>query len=110
MNFLQYRRHGGVAGRRDKLYVDLKAVVADADELLQEIGNATEEEIAVARGRIEQRLHAARTAIEDARTVVSRNVRHAAVVTQDYAMENPWKAFGLPAVAALVVFALLSRR
>lgn len=110
MNFLQYRRHGGVAGRRDKLYLDLRAVVADADELLHEIGNATEDEIVLARGRIEQRLQAARTAIEDTRTAVSRNVRHAAAVSQDYARENPWKVFGLPAVAALVVFAVLSRR
>lgn len=110
MNFLQYRRRSGVAGRRDKLYVDLKAVVVDADELLHEIGNATEDEIAQARDRIEQRLHAARAAIDGARAVVSRNVRHAAHASQEYATENPWKAFGLPAVVALVVFALLSRR
>lgn len=110
MNFLQQVHQGDVAQKKDKLFVDLKAVVVDADELLHEIGNATEAELAVARGRIEQRLRAARSAIDDARGVVSRNVRSAADTTQVYVRENPWKAFGIPALAALGVFLLLSRR
>lgn len=30
--------------------------------------------------------------------------------TQEYARENPWKAFGIPALAGLIVFLLVSRR
>ena len=110
MNLSLYPSHGGVERKKNRLVSDLKSVVADADDLLQEVGNSTAEEFAAARARIEDRLREARSRLDHARVAVTRKVGDAADATQEYARENPWKAFGLPAVAGLIVFLLVSRR
>jgi len=110
MNIGLYRRRGTVEYKKERLVNDLKGVAADADDLLSAVVSSTADEFAAARSTIEERLDEARARLDDARIVVSRQIRHAADVTQEYARENPWKAFGIPAVAALVVFLLFSRR
>jgi ElaB/YqjD/DUF883 family membrane-anchored ribosome-binding protein len=110
MNLSLYRSHGVVERKKDRLVRDLKSVVADADDLLQEVGNSTAEEFAAARARVEDRLREARSRLDQARVAISRKAGDAVEATQEYARENPWKAFGIPAVAALVVFLLVSRR
>lgn len=110
MNISLYRHRGTVEAKKDRLVNDLKGVVADADDLLQEVASSTTEEFFAARTKIEDRLRVARSRLDHARVAVTRQVGAAADATAEYARENPWKAFGLPAVAALVVFALLSRR
>lgn len=110
MSLSIYPSHGGVERKKDRLVRDLKSVVADADDLLQEVGSSTADEFAAARTRIEDRLRQARSRLDHARTAISRKAGDAVDATQEYARENPWKAFGLPAVAGLVVFLLVSRR
>ena len=110
MNIALYRRRGTVEYKKERLVNDLKGVAADADDLLAAVANSTAEEFASARAKIEERLDEAKARLDDARVAVGQKVRHAADATQEYARENPWKAFGIPAVVALVVFVLLSRR
>ena len=110
MNLSLYPRHGVVERKKDRLVRDLKSVVADADDLLQVVGSSTAEEFAAARAKIEDRLREARSRLDHARVAISRKAGDAAEATQEYARENPWKAFGIPAVAGLIVFLLVSRR
>ena len=110
MNLSLYPSHGVVERKKDRLVRDLRSVVADADDLLQEVGSSTADEFAAARAKIEDRLREARYRLDHARVAVSRKVGDAADATQEYVRENPWKAFGLPAVAGLIVFLLVSRR
>ena len=110
MNIGLYRRRGTVEYKKERLVNDLKGVAADADDLLTAVVNSSAEEFAGARARIEESLVEARARLDDARVVAGRRLRHAADATEEYARENPWKAFGIPAVAALIVFILLSRR
>lgn len=110
MNISLYRHRGTVEAKKDRLVNDLKGVVADADDLLQEVASSTAEEFVAARARIEDRLRIARARVDRARVAATRRVSAAADATQEYARENPWKAFGIPAVAALIVLALVSRR
>ena len=110
MNFSLTHRHGSIEHKKDRLLLDLKGVVVDADELLNEVASSTVEEFAATRAKIEARLREARTRLDDARIAIARGASNAADATQEYVRENPWKSFGLPAVAALVVFVLLSRR
>lgn len=110
MNLSPYPSHGVVERKKDRLVRDLRSVVADADDLLQEVGNSTADEFAAARSKIEDRLREARSSLDHARRAVSRKVGDVAGATGEYARENPWKAFGLPAVAGLIVFLLVSRR
>ncbi len=110
MSSFLYTRHISVEERKNKLVHDLKDVVTDADDLLKEVANSSVEEFAAAREKIEQRLRTARASLDHARIAATRKVHEAADASEIYARENPWKAFGIPAIAALVVFALISRR
>ena len=89
---------------------DLKDVVVDADELLNELANSTADEFAATRIRLEDRLEKARAGLADARVAAFHKLGAAAEATREYACENPWKAFGLPIAAGLIVALLLSRR
>jgi len=110
MNYSLTHRRGNIEYRKDRLMLDLKGVVVDADLLLNEVADSTVEEFAATRTRIEARLREARGRLDDARIAIARSASHAADATEEYVRENPWKSFGLPAVAALAVFVLLSRR
>ena len=78
-------------GIRGKLVEDLKAVVADAEELMKATANQTGERIAAARGKAEESLKAAKA-------------------TEDYVRANPWKAVGIAAGAGFVLCLLATRR
>lgn len=110
MNFSLNPSHGALERKKDRLVGDLRSVVADADDLLQEVGSSTAEEFAAARAKIERRLREARSRLDHARVAISRRAGDVADATQEYARENPWKAFGLPALAGIIVFLLVSRR
>lgn len=110
MNFSPNQSHGLLARKKDRLVKDLESVVAEANDLLQKAGNSTAEEFSGALARIGDRLSETRSGLDHARVAVTRTVGDAADATREYARENPWKAFGLPAVAGLIVFLLVSRR
>lgn len=110
MNTEQGATRGSFANKKDKLVTDLKGVVADADDLLKEVGRSSAEEFAVARANIEGRLGGARAGLEDARNAVTEKVRGAADATEGYVKENPWTAIGVGLAAGLIVGFLVSRR
>lgn len=110
MNIALFESRGAVEVKKDRLVKDLKGVVVDTDALLQEVVNSTAEEFSAARARIEQQLREARSRLDAARIAVARKAVDAAEATQEYVCENPWKAIGIPAVAALVAYLLLSHR
>jgi ElaB/YqjD/DUF883 family membrane-anchored ribosome-binding protein len=105
-----FASYGGVEFRKDRLVRDLKGVVTDTDDLLKEVINSTGEEFVAARGKIEVQLRDARARLDATRSALVQQVSHAAEATQDYARENPWKAYGIPAVVAVLAFLVLSRR
>lgn len=99
-----------IASKKEKLVKDLRIVVADADDLLQQVAGSTAEEFATARSQIESRLGEARSRLDDARHTVIDGARYAADATHEYVRENPWKTLGVGAVAGLIAAFLLSRR
>lgn len=110
MHIALFESRHPVIDRKNQLVKDLKGVVVDADDLLQELANSTAEEFSAARAGIEQRLKLARAGLDEARSNALRSVAAAADATQAYARENPWKAIGLPVAAGLLVAFVLSRR
>ena len=94
---------------RGKLVEDLKAVVADAEELLKASANQTGERITAARAKAEESLKAAKARLAAQEGAVMAKTRAAAKAAEDYVRANPWKAVGIAAGAGLV-FCLLATR
>ena len=98
------------AAARDQLVTDLKAVIADAEELLKATAGAAGEKIGAARARAEETLRSAKARLAEIDDVVIARAKEAARVTDDYVHQNPWGAVGIAAVTGLLVGILISRR
>ena len=98
------------AAARDQLVTDLKAVIADAEELLKATAGAAGEKVSAVRARAEETLRSAKARLSEVDEVVLARAKEAARVTDDYVHQNPWGAVGIAAVAGLLVGILISRR
>jgi ElaB/YqjD/DUF883 family membrane-anchored ribosome-binding protein len=97
-------------GIRGNLVEDLKAVVADAEELLKATASQTGERIAAARAKAEESLKAAKARLAEQETAVMAKTKAAAKATEDYVRANPWKGVGIAAAIGLVLGILVARR
>lgn len=95
---------------RDQLVVDMKAVIADAEELLKATAGAAGERVSAARTRAEETLKAARQKLADLDDVVIDRAKDAARATDEYVHEHPWGAVGIAAAAGLLMGVLIARR
>ena len=95
---------------RDQLVADLKAVVADAEELLKATAGAAGERIAAARARAEDTLRAAKEKLAGLDGEVMDHAKDAARATDEYVHDHPWGAVAIAAVAGLLVGVLIARR
>jgi ElaB/YqjD/DUF883 family membrane-anchored ribosome-binding protein len=94
---------------RGKLVEDLKAVVANAEELLKATAVQTGERITAARAKAEESLKAAKARLAEQEGAVMANTRAAARATEDYVRANPWMAVGIAAGAGFVLCLLTIR-
>ena len=92
---------------KGKLMEDLRAVVADAEELLKATADQTGERIAAARAKAEASVKAAKARLNEQDAAVRAKTK---VATEDYVRDNPWKAMGIVAVVGLVLGILAKRR
>jgi ElaB/YqjD/DUF883 family membrane-anchored ribosome-binding protein len=95
---------------REQLLSDLKAVIADSQELLSATSGALGERAAAARARVEESLKLARTKIDELEGEMLDRVKHAAKATDEYVHDHPWGAVGIAAAAGLLVGVLIARR
>jgi ElaB/YqjD/DUF883 family membrane-anchored ribosome-binding protein len=85
--------------RTDDVMQDLRAVIADAEELLRATADQAGPKIEEVRARAEESLRAAREHLKGAGAELDSQVR-----------ANPWAAVGIAAGAGLVLGILLSRK
>ncbi|MCL2829250.1 MAG: DUF883 family protein [Betaproteobacteria bacterium] len=95
---------------RDKLVTDLKAVVADAEEILRATANQAGEKMGELRERIQDRLRDAKVRLADAEVKILDSTKAAARCTDDFVHEHPWKAVGIAAALGLALGVLIGRR
>jgi len=95
---------------RGKLMEDLRAVVADAEELLKATADETGERIAAARGKAEASVKAAKARLDEQDAALRAKTKAVAKCTEDYVRDNPWKAIGIAAAAGFVFRILVTRR
>jgi len=101
---------GSIPDAREQLVGDMKAVIADAEELLKATTGATGERITAARARAEETLRAARQKLGGLEDAVVDQAKEAARAADEYVREHPWGAVGIAAVAGLLLGVMISRR
>ena len=94
----------------EKLKKELKAVVADVEELLKITANQTGEKIGVIRSKAAESLKSAKARLAQEEAILKIKANSAAKATDEYVRANPWKAVGIGALAGFVLGILASRR
>jgi ElaB/YqjD/DUF883 family membrane-anchored ribosome-binding protein len=95
---------------KDQLIKEFKAVVADAEALLNATANTGDDKFSELRVKAEESLLIAKARIMDIQTNVVAKARAAANATDDYVHENPWRSIGFAASLGVVVGLLIGRR
>ena len=94
---------------KEKLMQDLRAVVADADELLRATAGQAGEKVSAVRERIQENVAAAKRRLADAEQDALESAKQAAKVTDEYVHDNPWTAIGVTASVGVIVGMLIGR-
>ena len=95
---------------QEKLVVDIRAVIADAEDILKATADQTGEKIANLRTRLQDRLLGARIRLDAAETALLEKTRAAARAADDYVHESPWQAVGIGVGVGFLLGIVLSRR
>ena len=95
---------------QEKLVVDIRAVIADAEDILKATADQTGEKIANLRTRLQDRLLGARIRLDAAETALIEKTRTAARAADDYVHESPWQAVGIGVGVGFLLGIVLSRR
>ncbi len=95
---------------QEKLVSDIRAVIADAEEILRATADQTGEKIANLRVRIQDRLLGARIRLDAAEAALVDKTRAAARAADDYVHESPWQAVGIGVGVGFLLGLILGRR
>ena len=94
----------------DKLVADLRTVLADTEQLLKAAIGQSGEKLAALQPRLEQNLRNARARLEEFQQVAGERARAAAMATDDYVHEHPWRIAGVSALLGVALGLLIGRR
>lgn len=102
-------QHGmkAMALGKDKLLLDLNALVDDAQALLKEAADSSAENIADVPAYLEAKLGKIKGNLNRARSAVETKARQATVATDKYVHKNSWKSMGFATVASVLFGFLL---
>jgi ElaB/YqjD/DUF883 family membrane-anchored ribosome-binding protein len=95
---------------REKLFADMRTVVADTEQLLKAVVGQSGEKLAALQPLIEENLRNARARLEEFERVATEQMRAAAETTDAYAHDHPWKVAGFTALLGVAVGLLIGRR
>lgn len=95
---------------KEQLIADFRVVVADAEALLKATANQGGEKLAEVRAKAEESIRVAKARMAELQTALLAQTKAAAMATDAYVHENPWKTVGVAAGFGLVVGLLISRR
>lgn len=95
---------------REKLVADFKAVIADTEELLRATAGQAGEKASELRGRLQQRLLAAKDSLADAQVLVVDRAKQVGRAADDYVHDNPWRSVAVAASLGFLLGLLIGRR
>jgi ElaB/YqjD/DUF883 family membrane-anchored ribosome-binding protein len=96
-----FRAHSGET--RDFAGNELRAFLADVEELVKRVANISDAEVARVRVKVANGLNDARRAASDAAANLRERARVAMDATDEYVRGRPWSAIGIAAALGLVI-------
>jgi ElaB/YqjD/DUF883 family membrane-anchored ribosome-binding protein len=97
----EFRRRG--SNVRDYATDELRAFLADVEDLVKKVGNVGDADVARLRNRVSGALGDVRQTIGDTTESLRERARLAVTVTDDYVHDRPWTAIGLAAAIGVIV-------
>jgi ElaB/YqjD/DUF883 family membrane-anchored ribosome-binding protein len=98
---------GAGSGAGDRLTGELRALLATAEEVLENTAGQAGEKAAAARARLEAALSPLKARLSEAETSVLRVAREKAASADLYVHKHPWQSVGMGAAVAAGVGFLL---
>ena len=98
------------AVNKARIEQDLKAVIADAEELLHATATQAGDQFTALRERIQDTLYRAKVKLAQAEGAVIDGTKEVARAADDYVDDHPWRAVGIAAGVGLVIGLLIGRR
>ena len=95
---------------RARMAGDIRAVIADGEDLLKAAADVSGESFAVAREKFAEKLGNARARVADASQAVAGTARKSAGIADDYVHDSPWIVIGIAAAAGMLIGFLAARR
>lgn len=95
---------------RARLAGDLKAMIADSEDLLHATAEVTGDGFTAARTKFEKRLGRARAALTEASEPIIARTRQSAAAADDLVHSNAWTAVGIAVAAGVLIGMLTSKR
>lgn len=94
---------------KEKLMQDFRLVVTDTEELLRATAGVAGDKVSAARERIQENLAVAKARLAEAEEAFVAKTKEAAMATDEYVHDNPWKAVGIGAAVGVIVGMLIGR-
>ncbi len=94
------RRAGNV---RDYATDELRAFLADVEDLVKRVGNVSDADVARARAKVVGALGDVRRLASDGADTLRDRARAAAEQADEYVRDRPWQSIGLAAALGLIV-------
>ncbi|MDR1162451.1 MAG: DUF883 family protein [Candidatus Accumulibacter sp.] len=95
---------------KEKLVLDLRKVIDDADEILRETAGVAGEKIAVLREHITEHLNDAKVRLDIVEGQLVDKTKAVAQAADDFVNESPWQAVGIAAGVGVLLGILVARR
>ena len=95
---------------KEKLAEDLKAVIADAEELLRATAGEAGERFAATRQKVQESIERARAELGDVEDLLVDHGKEAARVADEYVRAHPWQSVGIAAGIGIIIGLLITRR
>jgi ElaB/YqjD/DUF883 family membrane-anchored ribosome-binding protein len=96
-----FRRRG--ANVKDYASDELRAFLADVEDLVKKVANVGDADVARLRARVTGAIGDVRQTIGDTADSLRDRARLAVSVTDDYVHDRPWTAIGLAAAVGVIV-------
>jgi ElaB/YqjD/DUF883 family membrane-anchored ribosome-binding protein len=94
----------------DTAQSEVDKAISGAEDMLSQAASATGEKAAELRDRALQQLKALRERLHDAQDAALKKGKAAAIATDDYVHDNPWRSILAAASVGVVIGLLIARR